>query len=264
MHADDQLHLNTKNVSVPLQSIDTSMSTRRLEQLSSPAPSMPDFAFGTGRASALSAFALPPEDEPPGLSVTAEAFPVLPTPAPGPADPRYVDRQSSPSRSFRTHHAVVTPRQLTAGRGRDTTEAVILGGAQLSPYTQTDPRLPRRRSSTGTTGRTNVYVSFGAQQPQGATTNSAGPNPLTRVGSPLPYAKPRKRQRAISVKSGAYRTSARTPDHFTVLDAIPMSNPYNNNHTNTSQQDFMNPHAVPAAANATIAQRGTCSQISLG
>ena len=129
----------------------------------------------------------------------------------------------------------------------------------MSPYTQTDPRLPRRRSSTGTTGRTNVYVSFGAQQPQGATTNSAGPNPLTRVGSPLPYAKPRKRQRAISVKSGAYRTSARTPVNFTVLDAIPMSNPYNNNHTNTSQLDFMNPRAVPAAANATIAQRGTCS-----
>ena len=150
-------------------------------------------------------------------------------------------------------------RPLTAGRGRDTTEADILGGAQLSPYTQTDPRLPRRRSSTGTTGRTNVYVSFGAQQPQGATTNSAGPNPLTRVGSPLPYAKPRKRQRAISVKSGAYRTSARTPDHFTVLDATPMSNPYKNNHTNNSRQDFMNPHAVPAAANAAIAQRGTCS-----
>ena len=121
---------------------------------------------GTGRVDALSASALPPEDEPPGLSVTAEAFPVVPTPAPGPTDPRYVDRQSSPSRSLRTHHAVVTPRPLTAGSGRDTTEADILGGAQQSLYTQTDPRLTRRRSSTGTTGRTNVYVSFGAQQPQ--------------------------------------------------------------------------------------------------
>ena len=209
---------------------------------------------GTGRVDALSASALPPEDEPPGLRVTAEAFPVVPTPAPGPTDPRYVDRQSSPSRSLRTHHAVVTPRPLTAGSGRDTTEADILGGAQLSPYTQTDPRLPRRRSSTGTTGRTNVYVSFGAQQPQGATTNSAGPNPLTRVGSPLPYAKPRKRQRAISVKSGAYRTSARTPDHFTVLDATPIANPYTNNHTNIPQLDFMNPYAAPAVANATIAE----------
>ncbi len=203
---------------------------------------------------ALSASTLPPGYEPPGLSVTAEAFPVVPTPAPGPADPRYVDRQSSPSRSLRTHHAVVTPRPLTAGSGRDTTEADILGGAQLSLYTQTDPRLTRRRRSTGTTGRTNVYVSFGAQQPQGATTNSAGPNPLTRVGSPLPYAKPRKRQRAISVKGGAYRTSARTPDHFTVLDATPIANPYTNNHTNNAQLDFMDPYAAPAVANATIAE----------
>jgi len=216
----------------------------------------------TGRVGALSAPTLPPEDEPPGHSVTAETFPVVLTPALGPTDLRHVGPQSSPSRSLRTHHAVVNPIPLTAGSGRDTTKADILGGAQLPPYTQTDPRLTRRRRSTGTTGRTNVYVSFGAQQPQGATTNSAGPNPLTRVGSPLPYAKPRKRQRAISVKSGAYRTSARTPDHFTVLDAIPMSNPYNNNHTNTSQQDFMNPHAVPAAANATIAQRGTCTKLA--
>ena len=60
-------------------------------------------------------------------------------------------------------------------------------------------------------------------------------------------------------KGGAYRTSARTPDHFTVLDATPIANPYTNNHTNNAMQDFMNPHAVPAAANATIAQRGTCT-----
>ena len=213
----------------------------------------------TGRVGALSALTLPPEDELPGHSVTAETSPVVLTPALGPTDLCHVDPQSSPSRPLRTHHAVVNPRSLTAGSGRGTTEADILSGAQQSLSTQTDPRLTRRRRSTGTTRRTNVYVSFGAQQPPGATTNSAGTNPLTRVGSPLPYAKPRKRQRAISVKSGAYRTSARTPVNFTVLDAIPMSNPYNNNHNNTSQQDFMNPHAVPAAANATIAQRGTCS-----
>ena len=205
---------------------------------------------------ALSASPLPPGYEPPGPSVTAEAVSVVLTPVLGPTDLRHVGPQSSPSRSLRTHHAVVNPRPLTAGSGRDTTEADILGGAQLSLYTRTDPRLTRRRRSTGTTGRTNVYVSFGAQQPQGATTNSAGPNPLTRVGSPLPYAKPRKRQRAISVKGGAYRTSARTvtPDHFTVLDATLIANPYTNNNTNILQLDFMNPDAAPAVANATIAE----------
>ena len=208
----------------------------------------------TGRVGALSALPLPPEDEPPGLSVTAGTFPVVLTPVLGPTDLRHVGLQSSPNRPLRTHHAVVNPIPLTAGSGRDTTKADILGGAQLPPYTQTDPRLTRRRRSTGTTGRTNVYVSFGAQQPQGATTNSAGPNPLTRVGSPLPYAKPRKRQRAISVKGGAYRTSARTPDHFTVLDAISIANPYTNNNNNNLQLDFMNPDAAPAAANAAIAE----------
>ena len=221
---------------------------------------MPGIISGTGRVDALSASTLPPGYEPPGPSVTAEAVSVVLTPVLGPTDLRHVGLQSSPNRSLRTHHAVVDPIPLTAGSGRDTTKADILGGAQLPPYTQTDPRLNRRRRSTVTTRRTNVYVSFGAQQPPGATTNSAGPNPLTRVGSPLPYAKPRKRQRAISVKSGAYRTSARTPDHFTVLDATPIANPYTNNHTNNAMQDFMNPHAVPAAANATIAQRGTCSR----
>ena len=208
----------------------------------------------TGRVGALSAPTLPPEDEPPGHSVTAETLPVVLTPALGPTDLRHVGPQSSPSRSLRTHHAVVNPRPLTAGSGRDTTKADILGGAQQSLYTQTDPRLTRRRSSTGTTGRTNVYVSFGAQQPQGATTNSAGPNPLTRVGSPLPYAKPRKRQRAISVKGGAYRTSARTPVNFTVLDAVPVSNPYTPNNTNNAQLNFMDPYAAPAVANATTAE----------
>ena len=215
---------------------------------------MPDIIPGAGRVGALSASPLPPGYEPPGPSVTAEAVSVVLTPVLGPTDLRHVGLQSSPNRSLRTHHAVVDPIPLTAGSGRDTTKADILGGAQLPPYTQTDPRLTRRRRSTGTTGRTNVYVSFGAQQPQGATTNSAGPNPLTRVGSPLPYAKPRKRQRAISVKSGAYRTSARTPVNFTVLDAIPVSNPYTLNNTNNAQLDFMDPYAAPAVANATIAE----------
>ena len=72
-----------------------------------------------------------------------------------------------------------------------------------------------------------------------------------------------RKRRAISIKSGKCRTSARTPVNFTVLDATIISSaPTNTNtnyHTNISQLDFMNPHAVPAAANATIAQRGTCS-----
>ena len=66
--------------------------------------------------------------------------------------------------------------------------------------------------------------------------------------------KPRKRRRAISVKGGGYRTGSRTPVTFTVLDAIPVSNPYTNNNTNNAQLDFMNSHAVPAVANATIAE----------
>ena len=79
------------------------------------------------------------------------------------------------------------------------------------------------------------------------------------MGSPLPYTKPRKRQRAISVKGGAYRTSARTPDHFTtVFDATIISSAPNNTntnyHTNNAMQDLMNPHAAPAAANAAIAE----------
>ena len=70
-----------------------------------------------------------------------------------------------------------------------------------------------------------------------------------------------RKRRAISVKGGAYRTSTRTvtPVNFTVLDATIISSAPNNTHTNNGLQDFMNPAAVPAAANATIAQRGTCS-----
>ena len=54
--------------------------------------------------------------------------------------------------------------------------------------------------------------------------------------------------------------------NFTVLDATIISAPTNTNtnyHTNISQLDFMNPHAVPAVANATIAQRGTCTCVAL-
>ena len=68
-----------------------------------------------------------------------------------------------------------------------------------------------------------------------------------------------RKRRAISVKGGAYRTSARTPDHFTtVLDATILSSAPNNTntnyHTNNAMQDLMNPHAAPAVANATIAE----------
>ena len=106
---------------------------------------MSGFVPGTGREDALSASTLPPEDEPPDSSSTAGVFPVLLSPTPGPEDLRYVDRQSSPSRSSRTHHAALTPRSLTAGSGRGTTETDTLGGAQLPPSTQTDPRLPSER-----------------------------------------------------------------------------------------------------------------------
>ena len=44
----------------------------------------------------------------------------------------------------------------------------------------------------------------------------------------------------------------------TIISSAP-NNTNTNYHTNNAMQDFMNPHAVPAAANAAIAQRGTCS-----
>ena len=154
-----------------------------------------------------------------------------------------------------------------AGCGRGRAEIDTLGVAQSFPSTQTDPRLPREPSLTRAIGHTNGYISFGAQPPQGTETVGAGPNvqaqPVcrdsgnrrsrTRVHSPLPHTMARKR-RAISVKGGAYRTSARTPDHFTVLDATSIANPYTNNNTNIPQLDFMNPDAAPAVANATIAE----------
>ena len=115
-----------------------------------------------------------------------------------------------------------------------------------------------------------------AQPPQGTETVGAGPNvqaqPVcrdsgnrrsrTRVHSPLPPPMARKR-RAISIKSGKCRTSPRTRANFTVLDATIISSAPNNtntnDHTNNAMEDFMNPHAVPAAANPAIAQRGTCT-----
>ena len=253
------------------------MSTRRLEQLSSPASSMPDFAFGTGRASALSAFALPPKGVLPDPSLPAEVLSVLLSPTPRPEGRSNEGRpQSSPSRSFQPNHAAFTTTSLRAGCGRGRTKIDTLGVAQSFPSKQTDPRLPREPSLTRAIGHTNGYNSFEAQPPQGTETVGAGPNvqaqPVcrdsgnrrsrTRVHSPLPHTMARKR-RAISIKSGKCRTSARTPVNFTVLDATIISSaPTNTNtnyHTNTSQLDFMNPHAVPAVANATIAQRGTCS-----
>jgi hypothetical protein len=63
-----------------------------------------------------------------------------------------------------------------------------------------------------------------------------------------------RRWMTISVKGGGYRTGSRTPVTFTVLDAIPVSNPYKNNNTNNAQLDFMDPYAAPAVANATIAE----------
>ena len=85
------------------------MSTRRLEQLSSPAPSMPDFAFGTGRASALSASALPPNGVLPDPSPPAEVLSVLLSPTPRPEGRSNEGRpQSSPSRSFQPNQVSLT------------------------------------------------------------------------------------------------------------------------------------------------------------
>ena len=122
----------------------------------------------------LSTPALPPERVLPDSSPPAAVVSVLLLPTLRPEDRHHDGRQSSRGRSLRTHHAALTPRSLKAGCGRGTTETDTLGVAQLLPSKQTDPRLPRKPSSTGAIGRTNVYVSFGAQQPQGATTDSAG------------------------------------------------------------------------------------------
>ena len=239
---------------------------------------MPGIVPVTGRADALSAPALPPEDVLPDSSSPAGVLSALLSPTPRPEGrPNEGRPQSSPSRSFQPNHAAFTTTSLRAGCGRGRTKIDTLGVAQSFPSRPTDPRLPREPSLTRAIGHTNGYNSFEAQPPQGTETVGAGPNvqaqPVcrdsgnrrsrTRVHSPLPHTMARKR-RAISIKSGKCRTSARTPVNFTVLDATIISAPTNTNtntnyHTNISQLDFMNPHAVPAVANATIAQRGTCS-----
>jgi hypothetical protein len=234
---------------------------------------MSDFALGTGRASALSAPALPPEGVLPDSSSPAEVLSALLSPTPRPEGRSNEGRpQSSPSRSFQPNHAAFTTTSPRAGCGRGRTKIDTLGVAQSFPSRPTDPRLPREPSLTRAIGHTNGYNSFEAQPPQGTETVGAGPNvqaqPVcrdsgnrrsrTRVHSPLPHTMARKR-RAISVKGGAYRTSARTPDHFTtVFDATIISSAPNNTntnyHTNNAMQDLMNPHAAPAAANAAIAE----------
>ena len=160
-----------------------------------------------------------------------------------------------------------------AGCGRGRAEIDTLGVAQSFLSRPADPRLLKEPSLTRAIGPTNDYISFGAQPPQGTETVGAGPNvqaqPVcrdsgnrrsrTRVHSPLPHTMARKR-RAISIKSGKFRTSVRTvtPVSFTVLDATIISSAPNNTntnyHTNNAMQDLMTPHAAPAAANAAIAE----------
>ena len=237
---------------------------------------MRGFVLGTGRGGALSTPPLPPDGVLLDFSSPAEVSPALHLPTQRPEGRHHIGRQLSPGRPFQPNHAAFTTTSPMAGCGRGRAEIDTLGVAQSFPSTQTDPRLPREPSLIRAIGHTNGYNSFEAQPPQGTETVGAGPNvqaqPVcrdsgnrrsrTRVHSPLPPPMARKR-RAISIKSGKCRTSARTPVNFTVLDATIISSaPTNTNtnyHTNTSQMDFMNPHAVPAAANATIAQRGTCS-----
>ena len=67
----------------------------------------------------------------------------------------------------------------------------------------------------------------------------AADNVRTRVRSPHPNAKSRKRRRAISIKGGKDRTGSRTPVGFTVLNATPVfppTNDYTNDHTNHNGQ----------------------------
>ncbi len=235
---------------------------------------MRGFVLGTGKGGSLSPPPLPPDGVLHDFSSPAAVSPASHLPTQRPEGRHHIGRQSSPGRSSQPNHAAFTTTSPMAGCGRGRAEIDTLGVAQSFPSRPTDPRLPREPSLTRAIGHTNGYNSFEAQPPQGTETVGAGPNvqaqPVcrdsgnrrsrTRVHSPLPHTMARKR-RAISVKGGAYRTSARTPDHFTVLDATPIANPYTNNHTNNAMQDFMNPHAVPAAANAAIAQRGTCSSL---
>ena len=187
---------------------------------------MRGFVLGTSRVGALSASPLPPEDVLLDFSSPAEVSPALHSPTPGPEGrPNEGRLQSSPSRSIQPHHAAFTTTSLTAGCGRGLAETDTLGVAQPLPSKQTDPRLTRKPSLTRAIGPTNGYNSFEAQPPQGTETVGAGPNvqaqsvcrdsgnrrSRTRVHSPLPHTMARKR-RAISIKSGKCRTSARTVD----------------------------------------------------
>ena len=238
---------------------------------------MRGFVLGTSRVGALSAPPLPLEDVLLDFSSPAEVSPASHSPTPRPEGrPNEGRLQSSPSRSFQPHHAAVTTTSSMAGCGRGLAEIDTLGVAQSFSSTQTDPRLTREPSWTRAIGPTNGYHSFEAQPPQGTETVGAGPNvqaqPVcrdsgnrrsrTRVHSPLPPPMARKR-RAISIKSGKCRTSPRTRANFTVLDATIISSAPNNtntnDHTNNAMEDFMNPHAGPAAANPAIAQRATCT-----
>jgi hypothetical protein len=233
---------------------------------------MPDLVLGTGRGGGLSPPPLPPDGVLLDASLSAAVVSVLLLPTQRPEGRHHIGRQSSPGRSFQPNHAAFTTTSPMAGCGRGRAEIDTLGVAQSFPSRPADPRLLREPSLTRAIGHTDGYISFGAQPPQGTETVGAGPNvqaqPVcrdsgnrrsrTRVHSPLPHTMARKR-RAISVKGGAYRTSARTPDHFTtVLDATIISSAPNNTntnyHTNNAMQDLMNPHAAPAVANATIAE----------
>ena len=234
---------------------------------------MRGFVLGTGKGGGLSPPPLPPDGVLHDFSSPAAVSPALHSPTPRPEGrPNEGRLQSSPSRSFQPHHAAFTTTSPMAGCGRGRTKIDTLGVAQSFPSRPADPRLPREPSLTRAIGHTSGYNSFEAQPPQGTETVGAGPNvqaqPVcrdsgnrrsrTRVHSPLPHTMARKR-RAISVKGGAYRTSARTPDHFTtVFDATIISSAPNNTntnyHTNNAMQDLMNPHAAPAVANATTAE----------
>jgi hypothetical protein len=243
---------------------------------------MRGFVLGTSRVGALSAPPLPLEDVLLDFSSPAEASPALHSPTPRPEGrPNEGRLQSSPSRSLQPHHAAFTTTSSMAGCGRGLAEIDTLGVAQSFSSTQTDPRLTREPSWTRAIGPTNGYHSFEAQPPQGTETVGAGPNvqaqPVcrdsgnrrsrTRVHSPLPHTMARKR-RAISIKGGKCRTSPRTRANFTVLDATMISSAPNNtnanDHTNNAIEDFMDPHAVPAAANPAIPQRPTCSERRAG
>ena len=233
---------------------------------------MRGFVLGTGKGGGLSPPPLPPDGVLHDFSSPAAVSPASHLPTQRPEGRLHLGRQSSPGRPGQPNHAAFTTTSPKAGCGRGLAETDTLGVAQSFLSRPADPRLLKEPSLTRAIGPTNDYISFGAQPPQGTETVGAGPNvqaqPVcrdsgnrrsrTRVHSPLPHTMARKR-RAISVKGGAYRTSARTPDHFTtVFDATIISSAPNNTntnyHTNNAMQDLMNPHAAAAAANAAIAE----------